>query len=136
MTCCLIVGQIANLMRIYTEFHNHINFLIMGMSLLCKCCNHILIVFSSLYALQIWFQRFRLLQHYFGLADWAISFGKRFGRVMCSCALPMAKSIAGIRFTYGAVRFVWQAWEYSPITIWISAYQRKVCRKNSLKLNR
>lgn len=38
MACCLIVGQIANLMRIYTEFHNHINFLIMGMSLLCNCC--------------------------------------------------------------------------------------------------
>lgn len=38
MACCLIVGQVANLMRIYTEFHNHINFLIMGLfELHCSC---------------------------------------------------------------------------------------------------
>lgn len=30
ITCCLIVGQIVNLMRIFTEFRNHVNFLILG----------------------------------------------------------------------------------------------------------
>ncbi|XP_055301144.1 probable G-protein coupled receptor Mth-like 5 [Sitodiplosis mosellana] len=29
ITCCLIVGQVANLMRIFTEFRNHFNFLIL-----------------------------------------------------------------------------------------------------------
>lgn len=30
MTCCLIVGQVSNLLRIFTEFQNHLNFLILG----------------------------------------------------------------------------------------------------------
>lgn len=30
ITCLLIVGQVANLMRIFSEFRNHFNFLILG----------------------------------------------------------------------------------------------------------
>lgn len=30
MTICLTIGQVANLMRIFTEFQNHINFMILG----------------------------------------------------------------------------------------------------------
>lgn len=33
ITCCLIVGQVTNLMRIFTEFRNHMNFLILGFCL-------------------------------------------------------------------------------------------------------
>lgn len=30
ITCCLVVGQVANLMGIFTEFRNHYNFLVLG----------------------------------------------------------------------------------------------------------
>lgn len=135
MTCCLIINHGANILRIFTEFRNHINFLIIGTKLITELKwiteEHPLI---RVCRFQIWLHTSVWLLSSSGSAVWAITFGKHFDRGMYFWNSLMAQNTAGIRFTRGAQPWVWHRWEYLRISFSTSRHQRKSsCSKKSRK---